>query len=254
MSESSFGHADSDPKSSGPAGSGHSGNESPGNEVSGIPTEANPYVRAQLADDVAVVRPTGITVVAVVCLVAGILGGLSSLGSLANTLFAERFASMFTPPGAAGEIQAEMQREMMAVLGKYYFVNLAMSVAGIAIGVALFVGGIGAIQGKLWSRFLIRRTLLVAIFFEVVRVVVYSLTQFEMFPVTQEYMQKIAGQQNGAMGGDTMAWFSTIGVVISMLFVVGWFLLKLFLMIWGRRYLAKPMLDSYFGTPASSPS
>ncbi|WP_372722468.1 hypothetical protein [Novipirellula sp.] len=221
-------------------------------EAAGHPTEANPYVQAQLADDVAVVRPTGITVVAVVCIVAGILGGLSSLGSLANTLFAQRFASMFTPSGAAGEIQGEMQREMMAVLGRYYFVNIALSFLGIAIGAALFAGGIGLIQRKLWSRSWIRRTLLVAIFFESVRVVVYSLTQFELFPVTQEYMQKIAGQQGGGMGGETMAWFSTIGVVISMLFIVGWFSLKLFLMIWGRRYLAKPTLDGYFGVSASS--
>ncbi|WP_345687133.1 hypothetical protein [Novipirellula caenicola] len=226
----------------------------PSSEHAGDASEANPYVQAQLVHDVAVVRPTGITVIAVVCIVAGILGSLSSLGSLANTLFSERFASMFTPSGPAGEIQGEMQREMMAVLGKYYFVNLALAVAGMAIGIALFVGGIGVIQGKAWSRGWVRRTLLVAIFFEVVRVVVYSLTQFEMYPVTQEYMQKIAGEQNGAMGGETMAWFSTIGVVISMVFIVGWFLLKLFLMIWGRRYLAKETLDSYFGTTSPSQS
>ncbi|WP_442510189.1 hypothetical protein SH528x_001797 [Novipirellula sp. SH528] len=225
--------------------------ESP-SETTGDPAVSNPYVQAPVVEDVSPVRPTGITVVAVVCIVAGILGGLSSVGSLANTLFAQRFAAMFTPQGEAGKIQVEMQRETMAIFAKYYIPNLLIGFLGIILGVALVAGGIGLLQRKRWGRTWIRRTLLVAIILECVRIVTYSLMQFEIFPVTKEYMQKIANAQGGPMGGETVAWFSTIGVVVGMVFFIGWFLIKLFLMIWGRRYLAKPMLDSYFVSPESS--
>ncbi|TWU10075.1 hypothetical protein Pla52o_57790 [Novipirellula galeiformis] len=215
----------------------------------------NPYAQHHAAlpssdDGVATVRPTGITVIAVVCIVAGMLGGLGAVGSLSQTLWGDRISSMFTPAGEVGELQREMQQAMMAVLGKYFIVNLVLGGMAIVLAVAFIAAGIGLIQGKQWSRTWARRTLLWAIGLETVRVAVYAMTQYELFPVTQEYMQKMAGGQGNGVDGETIAWISSIGVVIAMLFYVVWFLLKLILMIWARKYLAKPHLNGYFQTPS----
>jgi len=175
----------------------------------------------------------------------GILGVLSSLVALLNALFSSQFASLFGQGGPFQEAQAEMNEKMASVLAKYFVANLLLSISGIVLGALLAIGAVGLLAGCAWSRKLLLRTLLLLIVYEIIRAVVYGFTQFEIAPITQEYMEKIAGGPD-ASGGEFVAQFSAIMMVVGIVIWTGWTLIKLALMAWGRRYIGSKKLDDYF--------
>ena len=110
------------------------------------------------------------------------------MGGLVNLVFGQQFAAMFNQGGPFAEAQAEMNEKMAAVLAKYLIPNLLIAIAGLMLGGLFLTGGVAVLLGKGWSRTLLRHSLLLAIIYEVFRTIVYGLTQFEIMPITQEYM------------------------------------------------------------------
>ena len=211
-------------------------------------TASDPYVEARAMPGTSAqpVRPTGIAVLGVLCTIAGLLALLSSMGGLVNLLFGQQFAAMFTQNGPFAEAQAEMNEKMAAVLAKYLIPNLLIAVAGLVLGGFFLTGGVAVLLGKAWSRTLLRRTLLLAIVYEIFRTVIYGFTQFEVMPITQGYMEQVAGGGDGEM----IAQMSSVMMIVGFVFWGLWTLAKLALMAWGRSYLGKPHLDSYFAGSA----
>jgi hypothetical protein len=191
------------------------------------------------------VRPTTATVLGVVYTIMGILATLSSVVALLNALFSAQIASVVGQGGPFQDAQAEMYEKMASVLAKYFVVNVLLSISGIVLGSVLAIGAVGMLAGYAWSRKLLLRTLLVLIVYEIIRAVVYGFTQFEIAPITQEYMEEVAGGSN-ASGGEFVAQIAAIMMVVGVVIWSGWTLIKLALMIWGRRYIASEKLDDYF--------
>ncbi|TWU36098.1 hypothetical protein [Novipirellula artificiosorum] len=214
---------------------------------------SNPYVEARVSeavtgpnDSATVVRPTGITVVGVLSILAGILGLLGSVGGVVNLIFGQKMASMFNQGMPQQDAQAEMQRELAAVVAKYMIPNVLILIVGAVLGACFLSGGIGVIRRKPWSRLLLRRTLFFAILCEVLRMILYGFTQLEMVPITRTYFERMAADQGG--GAAAMAQFSGFAMLIGLAFYAVWALIKLGIMFWGRMYLNRSELDPYFTT------
>jgi len=190
-------------------------------------------------------RPTGVTVVGVICLLAGIVGLLSGLMSLVGYFVGQNFANAFTPPGNAGNLQAQMQAEINTIAAKYFWLYFPLTIVGLGISGAMTTGGAGLLALKPWARILLRRVLMLAIVVEGCKGVVYVLNQLEMMPIMQDYLQKIMAE-SGGVGGRAFGPMFSIMMLVGIGVWVVWALFKIGLMLWGNRYLARPSTRAYF--------
>jgi len=214
-----------------------------------IPPEgtANPYASLPPIPGngaTAVLRPTGVSVVAVLCILFGILGVLSGLMQAGQLVFAQKFATAFVPSGEEGNAQREWFGEMQAINTKYIIPNAVSVAATTGLSICLLVGGIGLVKPTLWSRTWIRRTLLAAIIIETLRQVLYGVLQFELQPVMARQFEVMA--PGGPSGTPEMfKTLQTAMMFIGYAFAILWFLLKLAGYIWGRSYLNRDTVKGY---------
>ena len=230
--------------------------DSPQDESRGKVPNMDPYAvqppRVYATGDVSV-RPTGVTVIAVVCLLAGIVGLLSGIFGLIGLFFGEYVANAFPQPAEAQKLQQQMQAEINAVTQKFFWLTLPLMLIGLLISTCLVAGGIGLLATKPWARVLLRRVLLGAIVIECIKSVTYVFTQLEMGPIMHEYMGKIAGNSGGA-GGEAMGQMMQAITYVGIGFMVIWTLAKLAMMAWGSRYLNRPATKEYFQNAVTSMS
>ncbi len=210
--------------------------------------EPSPYAAAPVQKPLAAdQRPSGLTAVGVLCMVGGMVGLFSGLFTLLNVFFGAALGAAFIAPGEAGDAQREMQASIQAVGERYFIGNLITSVGTTILGACLLTGGIGVFRTPAWGRTLIRRALILAILLECMKVAIYVMSQVEMMPIMEEYMQKLMTKPGGAAPppavGSMMKVFTFIGLGIWLV----WAMLKLGLYVWGRVYLKKPTVLSYFG-------
>ncbi len=192
-------------------------------------------------------RPTGVTVVGVLCILGGIMGALAGLVQLGQQFF-QNLATSFLPAGEAGDAQREWFAEMQEVNSKFLIPNLTLGVIAIALGACLVIGGVGVLQPKKWSRTWLRRTFLAAIVFEVLRMILYAVWQFSLFPIMQRQFEVMApGAQPGnpAVNSETFQTMQLAMMLIGLVFAFLWFLTKLVAYFWGRRYLNRDPAKAY---------
>ena len=210
----------------------------------------NPYSSRSLtaeAPSTITLRPTGVTVVAVLSILGGILGALSGLMQLVQHL-AQNLATAFLPAGQAGDAQRQWFAEIQEVNSRFLIPNLAVGAMTIVLGLCLLIGGIGLLQPKSWSRTFLRKTFLAAIAFEVVRMIYYVVLQIALFPVMQrqfEAMGSDAGPGNPLANSETFQTMQTTFMVIGFAFALLWFLIKLAAYFWGRSYLNRDHVKAY---------
>ena len=140
---------------------------------------SSPYAPVN-AGDAEMVRPTGMTVISVLCILGGIVGVLVGIGGIAQIFLAEAFANLAsagTAPGGMADAQREMQQQMQAVANQFFIPNLLALTAKITIAVFLLVGGIGLIRNKFSAVKLLRRTLLAAIGLEFIYMILQGFVQ-----------------------------------------------------------------------------
>ena len=209
--------------------------------------EASPYAATYNPTIESDQRPGGLTTIGVLCIVGGIVGILSGLFMLLNIFFGAALGSAFTMQGPQQQAQQEMQSSMQAVATRFFVGNLISSVGTLVVSLCMLTGGVGVFRKPAWGRTLLRKTFLFAILLECLRVGIYTMTQLEMMPVMETYMQKMMTQPGG--GNPPMA----VGGMMKVMTLIGlgmwlmWAALKLGLYIWGCSYLKKPSVINYFG-------
>ena len=199
-------------------------------------------------------RPTGVTVTAVLSIIAGILGCLVGLGTLVNTMVGPRMAQAFNQPGPYEQAQKEMNTSIQRLTSKYMAANVAVSIGTMALAAVLFVGGIGAIPGRGWARKLLLRAFLLGMILECVKIVPAAMMQLEMLPVMEQYFEKIASTPapGGGAPPPMVGTFAKVGMLVGLAFWIGWAAIKLGLYAWGMRYLGRPHVKDYFEEPVTT--
>tara|TARA_R110002049_G_scaffold2750_9_gene22377 strand:+ start:48174 stop:48818 length:645 start_codon:yes stop_codon:yes gene_type:complete len=205
--------------------------------------------RAYVDGDVSV-RPTGLTVIAVISLLAGIVGLLSGFFGVAGLFLGEMFANVVQPAGPGQDLQQAMQKDINAVTQKYFWVTLPLLLAGMVVSGLMATGGIGILASKCWSRVLLRRVLMVAIIVECLKAVTQFLSQLEMGPIMREHMGKIANSGNSP-GGEAMGQMIQVMTYFGIAFMAVWTIMKIALMIWARVYLNRPATKEFFDKVAN---
>lgn len=209
----------------------------------------NPYVAAppQPAPGIEIpLRPTGVTIVATLCILGGTLGVLSGLMQVGQQIFQD-FATAFVPAGEAGDAQRKWLAEVYAVNTKYFIPNTIIAVAGTAVSVCLVVGGFGLLKPTTWSRNWLRRTLLAAIVVAVLQQIVYWLWQIDLYPIMMRQFEAMGpqGKEDSFASSESMKQMQFMFIVLGYVVMVGWFLIKLAAYIWGRVYLSRDTVKSY---------
>ncbi|MGV3483230.1 MAG: hypothetical protein ACO1RT_02295 [Planctomycetaceae bacterium] len=194
-------------------------------------------------------RPSGLTATGVLCIVGGVVGILSGLLTLLNALLSDVMASAFSMPGPDQAAQQQFYDQLQAVADRYFIATLVTSSATFLIGLGLLAGGVGIFSSPPWGRILIRRVLVAAMVIEIVKAIVYSLSQFDMMPIMESHMQQMADKAGGgAMPmGEMMRVMTWIGISIWLV----WAMLKFGLYLAGRHYLKRPHVIAYFAGKAS---
>lgn len=210
---------------------------------------SNPYSNMQGPEQPSTVsvRPTGATVVAVICLVFGLIGVLAGLLAVLQMVFAQQIADAMVPAGQAGDLQREMNEAMSSITSKYLIPNIIITVTSILISSSLVIGAFGILTRKVWAPSWMRKLFLAAIIFEVLRGIVYVFMQVDMLPVMQESMTKMT--ESSAPGNANMESMQTIqqmSLIIGIVFWGLWALMKIALMLWGRIYMGRQHVKDYF--------
>ncbi len=208
----------------------------------------SPYAPV-IAHDVTHVRPLGLTVTGVLCTLGGIIGTMTGLMALGQLFLAETLANAFSfGEGGMVEAQKEMQQQMQAITNTFFIPSLLSILAMLALSIALLVGGIGLLRDRARARILLRKVFIAAIILELCRAVLQSLVQVRMVPVMESYMKKLSSGGEGPGGSDAMAQFASIGIIIGIVFWLGWAVIKIGLLIWGRVYLNRPHVVEYLSS------
>ena len=209
---------------------------------------ANPYTATppvQPSSNDVSLRPTGVTVVAVLCLLGGGMGVLSGIMQLLQPLF-QGMATAFVPTGQAGDAQREWFAEIQAVNARYMIPNLSVSALALIVSCCLVVGGIALLRPTRWSSTWIRRTLLAAIAVASVQLVLFFIVQAALQPIMARQFEVMAGPNGNPLGeSETMKSIQLATMAFTYAFAIFWFLVKIVAYIWGRRYLNRDHVKAY---------
>jgi hypothetical protein len=183
----------------------------------------------------------GPSVLATLCIIGGILGLMMGLFGILQLFLADQFSTMFTPTGNSPEaqVQQRFQAEVQAVTDRFLIPNILSMLALLTLGGSMLVGGIGMLQRLPWAGTLLRRVFVFGIVFELGRMLLQGLIQWNMAPVMQQFMRDLQSSANNGPGGEFMGTAATIGAVVGVIFAVFWGLAKIGLYIWGYVYLGR---------------
>jgi len=200
------------------------------------------------------VRPTGITVVSVLCVIGGTFGVLSGLMQVVGQFVGTAFAGAFMPAGAAGDARRQWMDDLQAVTTKYLIPNMGLGIASFIVGICLVVGGLALLKPKPWARTWVRKVLLAAIVVEVLGMLIYIVSQIEMFPIMQKQFDVMMPQGGG--GGNNpppemLKAFQIGAILFGYVIAVFWSLAKLGAFIWGRSYLNQQAAKTYCDVAAT---
>jgi hypothetical protein len=213
---------------------------------------------AVMASPVPRKRPGGLTAVCVIAIILGVLGLGSSLMTLASLAMQSSMEKAFKMPRQPGmpdnfvQIQEEMQKKIMEVNHRYSGLLTGIGLLNLVIASCLLAGGIMAIKMKPnIHRFLVG-VFLAAIVFEVIAAVVGIYMQLEMSSIITDFMSKmVTSLPKGAKGGDEAAAImmtaAKVGVIIGMVFSLGWALAKMIFYGVSASYLRRPNIRRLFG-------
>ena len=220
-----------------------------------IANQPNPYVQSTLTSVGVVPRPTGVVVTGVLCCLGGALGIIMCIVVVVQLLAGNAIAEAFTPPGAAGDAQRAMNDDIAAINASYIIPNVGLTVASVAVSICLVVGGVGIFMTRQWAPNWIRKVLLFTVMAELLRLVLYSMVQFEMYPVMLGHMEALAEASSAnapPQAAEMIKSLQRVGMIVGIVMGAAWFLVKLVLILWGRYYLARPHVMQFFGMPTNS--
>ncbi len=204
-------------------------------------------------------RPAGVSATGVLSIIAGVMGGMSSLSMIASLLFSNAFAQIGATqaqgmPSEQAKAMEEMNAATQAIASKYMLVNGGITVLTCFISLALLIGGIGLLKSRPRARKFLCGTFIAAIINELLSSVIYVMSQTEMAPVMGKYMGSMSGS-----GGNQMASGGAEAMGRMMIFfglaVWGiWAITKIILYVVGSRYLNRSHVIEYLEGSVTPPS
>lgn len=209
----------------------------------------SPYAASTVSPSGPNVRPTGITVTSVLCIIGGTFSLLSGLMQVVAQIVGTAYAGAFIPAGVAGDAQRQWMNELQAAATKYLIPNIGLGCASCIVGIGFVVGGLALLKPTPWARTWVRNVLLAAIVIEVLGMLIYIVTQVEMFPILQRQFDVMMPQGGGGGGNapspvifkaiQTGAMYFGYGMTVF------WSLAKLGAFVWGRSYLNQQSAITY---------
>ncbi len=201
------------------------------NPYQSAPTLPNPVIVPQQ-------KPGGLTAVAVISLIIGVMGVLMSLFAIAM-LFLQGTMNQF--PGAqTGGPETEIITQMEAIQANQFLTNLVFGSCNVIIGSLLAIGSIGVLGTKEWGRNLLRNSLLAAILFVIVRGICTMWIQYQAMSSISKMIP------SGSEGGAAMQTVMQVSIIVGIVFGVIWMAGLIGFYVWGRIYLNKPPIKALF--------
>lgn len=204
-----------------------------------LPPNQMPSGQVAHQHSTAVLRPLGVTVVMVLCIIMGVGGLFSGCFATVGLAFGEIFSAMAgaAPDNPQMQLQARLQetnRQMMIP-------NIIMAILGVVLSGCFLAGGLGLLKAKPWTLKLIRRTMLVAIVFECVRAGTVVWMQMKNGPIMEKFYREMAEKNQGPDMSEMMVFFMWGGIAAWGM----WAIIKIGLMIWGRIHLGGESAEKY---------
>ena len=184
-------------------------------------------------------KPTGLTVVPVICLILGVLGVITGLLGVVMTVF-QGFATDLQGMQPNPEV-AEFQQRMQQFQQSQFIPNLIVNACNLIVGSLLIFGSIGVLGLKEWGRTLLRKALLIASIFVVLRGIFMIWVQYS----TMDFMKDMMPAQ-GAGNAETFAMMMQVGLIIGVVIGLTWVAVLAGFYLWSRSYLNKPSIVPLF--------
>jgi hypothetical protein len=218
-------------------------------------SETKPYQPTAIPDFGAR-RPGGLTAIAIVAVVIGVLGLLSGLMKAVNLAFGAQMQAAFAGFGAPNEeariAQEEFQSAIMDETARFFIPSTILAVAQLALSVALIYAGIKALQLDPLGRKVLVIAFSLLVVYEVAHLVTFVLLQMGMMPIMQLYMTRIMRASAGPNGGNAEQFgtvFAKFSIIAGIAMQCGWTLVKLLFYSFSIRYLRKSQIVQLFPKP-----
>ena len=192
-----------------------------------------------MGQSTAVLRPLGVTIVMVMCLIAGIGGLFMGCFTTAGLAFGEAIAAMAAT--APDDPQMQMQARLQETNRQMMIPNIIVAVFGAVVSGCFLAGGLGLLKAKPWTLKLIRQTILAAVVYELLRTGLGVFASMKNGPIMEAFYREMAEKNQGPDMSQMMGAFMWGGIVVWVL----WALVKVGLMIWGRIYLGGEAAKNY---------
>jgi hypothetical protein len=190
-------------------------------------------------------RPLGVTVMMVLCIVGGLVGLSNGCMSGAGLVFNQVASDMLVgdPDSANGRMQAEMMRTNQ----RFMIPNILVMVLGLAVSGGLLAGGLGLLRVKPWALTVLRRSFIACIVYELVRIVLFAVMQVQNGPAMERFYEDFAAESNAPDMSEMMNAMIWVGFAVWGV----WIVTKIGVIIWGYVYAGTDTAKDYVGKSAS---
>ena len=185
-------------------------------------------------------KPIGLTAVPVICLILGVLGVLGGMFGVVALFFQDsvnELQGLQTDPGIV-----EFQNKMQDFQRTLFIPNLITSGSNLIAGALLVLGSIGVFGLKEGKRRLLRNALLFATIFAILRGCYLAWVQFQSVGM----ITGITPQGANAAAAATFEMAMKGGLIATMVIWLAWAVVLAGFYLWGRSYLNKPSVISFF--------
>lgn len=188
--------------------------------------------------------PAGLIVLAILLLMMGGWGLLSSLFGVIGLIFQALAAgSQFVPTGPEMEFQREFQSQMDAVnsqLLPFTAINVA---ATFLLSVPLIVAAIALFLRKEWARILALRTVMACMIFTALEIILAVVAMYLQQSIMVNYFEASA---SGSPLGSQASTFVYLGMGMGIAFLVVMYGIEYGIYAFGYHYLQRPRVRAIF--------
>ena len=195
--------------------------------------------------------PTALKVICVICVILGALGLFGSIIGIGGLLFQQQISEFQID--MADPSQHEMQTRIAEAQASFFIPSMILAICNLFIAPLLLVGGIGVLIKKGWGRKILSLGLISATIFVLIRVVLYSFFQLQVFGIIKQTMidqiqTGAGGPSSGPSSAGTMETIMMTSMYVGVAFSVVMALGLAAFYFWGWRYLKKDLCQQYLST------
>lgn len=207
-------------------------------------------------------RPLGfLKALAIIAIVLGAMGLMSSLTGMVALAFSGQLQSVFSPVGQPGvpqslqDAQLAMQKDLQALQDRFLALNLTLAIGNLCIASLLLTGGILTLRLVPRGRQIFLVGCWIAIVFDLFRAAAQSIVQMQTMTLTTQHMVRMMEAAGGRTPPEAVNFaltISKVGMVIGVVIGLVWVVAKLVFYGTSIWQLRKPAVQSLFQTPPRS--